>query len=145
MQCEVEALGSNKGHLTAWCLLWRWGRVTPSWNTITWYAIVFLHKMPLENNFYKSILWLCSKLLNRSSHRIVINFTTCQILFLVLVVGSVHYAKVTDVRLPSHLEPVNYKLDLVPFIIPDNFTIRGYVEIEVVWCQQVTSHSTQPI
>ena len=56
MQCEVEALGSNKGHLTAWCLLWRWGRVTPSWNTITWYAIVFLHKMPLENNFYKSIL-----------------------------------------------------------------------------------------
>lgn len=39
--------------------------------------------------------------------------------------------KVKDVRLPTHLEPVNYKLDLVPFIIPDNFTIRGYVEIEV--------------
>ena len=37
--------------------------------------------------------------------------------------------KVTDVRLPSHLVPLNYKLDLVPFIIPDNFTIRGYAEV----------------
>merc|ERR1712038_235814 len=63
------------------------------------------------------------------------------ILFLVLVVGSVHYAKVTDVRLPNHLEPVNYKLDLVPFIIPDNFTIRGYVEIEVV-CRVSASNIT---
>merc|ERR1712038_1268486 len=62
-------------------------------------------------------------------------------LFLVLVVGSVHCAKVTDVRLPSHLEPVNYKLDLVPFIIPDNFTIRGYVEIEVV-CRVSASNIT---
>jgi len=62
-------------------------------------------------------------------------------LFLVLLVGSVHCAKVTDVRLPSHLEPVNYKLDLVPFIIPDNFTIRGYVEIEVV-CRVSASNIT---
>ena len=37
--------------------------------------------------------------------------------------------KVTDVRLPSHLVPLNYKLDLVPFIILDNFTIRGYAEV----------------
>jgi len=39
--------------------------------------------------------------------------------------------KVTDVRLPRHLVPVNYKLELVPFIIPDNFSIRGYAEIEM--------------
>ena len=70
-----------------------------------------------------------------------INFPTCQMLFLVLVAGSIHCAKVTDVRLPSHLEPVNYKLDLVPFILPDNFTIRGYVEIEVV-CRVSASNIT---
>ena len=70
-----------------------------------------------------------------------INFTTCQMLFLVLVAGSIHCGKVTDVRLPSHLEPVNYKLDLVPFILPDNFTIRGYVEIEVV-CRVSASNIT---
>ena len=62
-------------------------------------------------------------------------------LFLVLVAGSIHCAKVTDVRLPNHLEPVNYKLDLVPFILPDNFTIRGYVEIEVV-CRVSASNIT---
>ena len=63
-------------------------------------------------------------------------------MFLVLVgAGSIHCAKVTDVRLPSHLEPVNYKLDLVPFLIPDNFTIRGYVEIEVV-CRVSASNIT---
>ena len=37
--------------------------------------------------------------------------------------------KVTDVRLPTHLVPLKYKLELVPFIIPDNFTIRGYAEV----------------
>ena len=40
--------------------------------------------------------------------------------------------KVKDVRLPTHLEPVHYNLELVPFLIPDNFTIRGQVEIEVL-------------
>jgi len=40
-------------------------------------------------------------------------------------------SKVRDVLLPRHLNPINYKLELVPFIIPDNFTIRGSVEIEV--------------
>jgi len=40
-------------------------------------------------------------------------------------------AKLTDVRLPTHLVPLKYKLELVPFIIPDNFTIRGYAEIEM--------------
>ena len=39
--------------------------------------------------------------------------------------------KVTDVRLPTHLVPLNYKIELVPFIIPDNFTIKGYVEVGV--------------
>ena len=38
-------------------------------------------------------------------------------------------AKVRDVRLPRHLVPVNYKLELVPFIVPDNFSIRGYAEV----------------
>lgn len=40
--------------------------------------------------------------------------------------------KVRDVRLPRHLEPLHYNLELVPFLIPDNFTIRGRVEIEVL-------------
>ena len=40
-------------------------------------------------------------------------------------------SKVRDVLLPRHLHPINYKLELVPFIIPDNFTIRGKVEIEI--------------
>jgi len=39
--------------------------------------------------------------------------------------------KVTDVRLPRHLRPEIYRVELVPFIIPDNFTIQGYVEIEM--------------
>ena len=37
--------------------------------------------------------------------------------------------KVRDVRLPVHLAPLHYTVDLVPFIQPDNFTIRGYTEI----------------
>jgi aminopeptidase N len=42
-----------------------------------------------------------------------------------------HSAKVTDVRLPSHLMPELYRLQLTPFIVPDNFTIRGRVEIRM--------------
>jgi len=41
------------------------------------------------------------------------------------------HQKVTDVRLPRHLVPKKYTLSLVPFIIPDNFTIKGYVEVEM--------------
>ena len=37
----------------------------------------------------------------------------------------------TDVRLPRHLVPVKYTLSLIPFIIPDNFSIKGYVEVEM--------------
>ena len=47
----------------------------------------------------------------------------------------------TDVRLPTHLLPVLYTLHLVPFIIPDNFTIRGYVEIEML-CRQAATNVT---
>ena len=43
--------------------------------------------------------------------------------------STTHRAKVTDVRLPTHLVPLKYNLELVPFIIPDNFTIRGYAEV----------------
>ena len=56
---------------------------------------------------------------------------------------SSKHAKVTDVRLPLHLIPEKYKLELVPFIIPDNFTIRGYVEVEmkaVIAGDNVTLH-----
>jgi len=53
-------------------------------------------------------------------------------------------AKVTDVRLPRHLVPEQYDLQLTPFIIPDNWTINGYVEITMV-CKSagknVTLHS----
>ena len=45
---------------------------------------------------------------------------------------AVKGTKVKDVRLPTHLEPLHYNLELVPFLIPDNFTIRGQVEIEVL-------------
>jgi len=57
---------------------------------------------------------------------------------------SVAKAKVTDVRLPLHLIPEQYTVKLVPFIIPDNFTIKGYVEIDML-CEHnsnnVTLHS----
>ena len=41
-------------------------------------------------------------------------------------------------RLPTHLEPLTYRLELVPFIIPDNFTIRGLVEIGGHWAAVVS-------
>ena len=52
--------------------------------------------------------------------------------------------KVSDVLLPTHLKPIDYKLQLVPFIIPDNFTIRGSVEISlscVVSSDNITLHA----
>ena len=47
----------------------------------------------------------------------------------------------TDVRLPRHLVPVLYTLELVPFIVPDNFTIRGHVQIEML-CRQAADNVT---
>ena len=40
-------------------------------------------------------------------------------------------AKVTDVLLPRHLNPLSYNVRLVPFIVPDNYTIKGYVDIKM--------------
>ena len=34
-------------------------------------------------------------------------------------------------RLPTHLEPTSYTLFLIPFLVPDNFTIAGHVDIEI--------------
>ena len=36
-----------------------------------------------------------------------------------------------DVRLPTNIQPSNYQIHLIPFIIPDNFTISGHVEIDL--------------
>ena len=51
------------------------------------------------------------------------------------------HKKVTDVRLPRHLSPELYTLELVPFIIPDNFTIRGNVEIRML-CNEASNNVT---
>ena len=57
------------------------------------------------------------------------------------------FSKVTDVRLPTHLAPIHYQLRLVPFIIPDNFTIKGNVAITMEanegGAQQITLHSAE--
>ena len=53
-------------------------------------------------------------------------------------------SKVSDVLLPTHVRPINYKLELVPFIVPDNFTIRGSVEISLsclVASNNITLHA----
>ena len=55
--------------------------------------------------------------------------------------------KVKDIRLPNHLIPHRYHLNLVPFIIPDNFTIKGFVSItlEATWSgpTNITLHSAE--
>lgn len=55
--------------------------------------------------------------------------------------GSAVKPKVTDVRLPLHLIPMKYKVQLVPFIIPDNYTIKGYTEIQM-HCEKAASNVT---
>jgi len=62
--------------------------------------------------------------------------------------GSHGKPKVRDVRLPTHLVPELYTLELVPFIVPDNFTIRGHVEIAMVCmhaADNVTLHSADMV
>eukprot|EP00095_Tigriopus_kingsejongensis_P003865 maker-scaffold1168_size57759-snap-gene-0.7 protein:Tk03865 transcript:maker-scaffold1168_size57759-snap-gene-0.7-mRNA-1 annotation:"aminopeptidase n" len=49
--------------------------------------------------------------------------------------------KVEDVLLPTHMIPFKYKVQLVPFIIPDNYTIKGYTEIHMM-CQESASNVT---
>ncbi|XP_059097724.1 aminopeptidase N-like isoform X2 [Tigriopus californicus] len=39
--------------------------------------------------------------------------------------------RISDVRLPGDLKPTTYKVALIPFIIPDNFTIDGHVDINL--------------
>lgn len=39
--------------------------------------------------------------------------------------------QVSDILLPTHVVPEHYKIRLLPFIIPDNYTIKGHVEIKV--------------
>jgi len=36
-----------------------------------------------------------------------------------------------DVRLPTHIRPERYQVHLIPFIVEDNFTIAGHVEISL--------------
>jgi len=36
-----------------------------------------------------------------------------------------------NVRLPTNIRPSSYMIHLIPFIIPDNFTISGHVEIDL--------------
>ena len=55
--------------------------------------------------------------------------------------GNKKAEKVRDVRLPRHLEPEKYTVRLVPFIIPDNFTINGYTEI-LMNCVQSANNVT---
>jgi len=53
-------------------------------------------------------------------------------------------AKITDVRLPVHLLPEQYNLQLIPFIVQNNFTIDGYVEISMLCMEpgrNITLHS----
>jgi hypothetical protein len=54
----------------------------------------------------------------------------------------------TDVRLPRHLIPLKYKLELVPFLIPNNFTIRGFVRLTlrcVSSASNVTVHAADMV
>ena len=51
------------------------------------------------------------------------------------------FFQVRDVRLPRHLKPELYKLELLPFIIPDNFTIRGHLELTLE-CVAVSKNVT---
>ena len=51
--------------------------------------------------------------------------------------------QVQDFRLPRHLIPELYNVKLVPFIIPDNFTIRGHLDLTMdclLAAQNVTLH-----
>ena len=47
----------------------------------------------------------------------------------------------TDIccRLPPSVRPVRYSLSLVPFIIPDNFSLEGEVDIQVEVLETTTS------
>lgn len=49
-----------------------------------------------------------------------------------------------DLRLPRSVNPVSYDVTLLPFLIPDNFTFNGEIEIRVEimeHCRNITLHS----
>ena len=51
-----------------------------------------------------------------------------------------------DVRLPRSIKPITYEVKLVPFLIIDNFTFNGDVEIKFLVledCNNITLHSFQ--
>ena len=59
--------------------------------------------------------------------------------------GSSSSSKVRDVRLPTTLRPLYYKVDLVPYVDPaKNFTIDGTVRIDILCLEdtdRITIHS----
>ena len=46
-----------------------------------------------------------------------------------------------DIRIPTHLKPELYQIELLPFVIPDNFTIRGKLELTML-CEQESTNVT---
>ncbi|CAG0882840.1 unnamed protein product, partial [Cyprideis torosa] len=49
-----------------------------------------------------------------------------------------------NVRLPRHLEPINYRLELMPFPFEGNFTIKGRVQVDlkcVLGASNITLHA----
>ena len=46
-----------------------------------------------------------------------------------------------DIRIPTHLKPELYQIELVPFIIQNNFTIRGKLELTML-CEQESTNVT---
>ena len=50
-------------------------------------------------------------------------------------------ANVKDLRLPTHLKPEKYTIELVPFVVLGNFTFKGHVEIIMV-CEEESRNVT---
>lgn len=51
---------------------------------------------------------------------------------------------IKDVRLPRSIKPVSYDIQLLPFLIDDNFTFNGEVSIKMFMlenCKNITLHS----
>lgn len=58
--------------------------------------------------------------------------------------SETHPPEEDDVRLPRSIEPIAYNIRLIPFIVEDNFTFAGTVDIEVrvtADCDNITLHA----
>ena len=44
--------------------------------------------------------------------------------------------KSLQMRLPKHIQPIKYAIFITPFIIKDNFTIQGHVDIDILVTQE---------